>query len=160
MRGRPSNEWLIMLGGIVLLIFVFMRQVREVQGQGELAAVSGTVGSLRTAFVLHHLHLRAALKPEPSDVEVRNPFLLLDHLPTNYRGEIRAAQADFVAPGSWVFDPECVCVGYLPLYSQWLDAPSGSNMVWLMVSPPPAPFQLNFREDYRWQGQTLDAFRP
>ena len=45
-------EWSLLAAVIVLLVLLFARQVRVIQGQGELAAVKSTLGALRTALVL------------------------------------------------------------------------------------------------------------
>ena len=61
-----------------------------------------------------------------------------------------------VPAGSWFFDPDCICVGYLPAQGEWLVSPNGNDVVWLQVSDPPAPFQLRIKEAYVWQGQKVD----
>jgi len=147
-------EWSILALVIVLLLWVFAHKVREVHGQAELAAVRATLGNLRTAFVIDHLRRSvpsgagAALQP--------NPFELLQRRQPNYFGEARAAQALAAPAGSWVFDPACVCIGYLPLNADWLQSPHGDVMAWYQIEGARGPLQLSAKEAYVWQGQALN----
>ena len=65
--------------------------------------------------------------------------------------EVAAAPA-----GSWVFDTDCVCVGYLPMYPQWFDSPSGDVMAWYQVHGAPGPLLLLAKEAYVWQDQVMN----
>lgn len=178
---RRTIEWGLLLLLLLAVALVFARKVREVQGLAELAAVRSTLGALRTALVIDHLQqaIRAAesdalptapvaptaaavasapavLAAAPGTARA-NPFLLLQREPPNYAGVMRAARAPYeMAPGNWMFDPVCVCIGYLPIYGEWLQAPSGDSMLWLQVSPPPGPLMLRLREAYRWQGMPIE----
>lgn len=146
-----------MLGLLLLVSGWFMHQVRQVQGQAELAAVVGTVGSLRTALALDQIQKATQGEPLSAGQAVRrNPFQLLGRLPYNYRGEMPTAEAYRQPPGSWVYAPDCACVGYLPQETSWLHSPLDDAMVWLQVSAPPDTQLLRFRERYRWQGQPVD----
>lgn len=149
-------EWSILAVVILLLLLVFVRQVWVVKGQAELAAVKTTLGALRTAFVLDHLHNEVRSRASPVGLVQHNPFELLQRHPVNYRGEVTAAAAAAVPAGSWVFDPVCTCVGYLPMHAEWLDSPSGAAMVWYEVSGEPGPLQLTAKEIYTWHGQELN----
>ncbi len=145
---------------LVLLLVVsgwFMVQVRQVQGQAELAAVVGTVGSLRTALALDQVqHAAQGEAMSAAQAVRRNPFKLLGHTPYNYRGVMAMSEAYRQVPGSWVYEPECACVGYLPQGAGWLQSPLDDAMLWLQVSAPPDTQLLRFRERYRWQGQPVD----
>ncbi len=148
-------EWSLLAALIVALALVFAYKVHVVRGQAELAAVKSTLGALRTAFVIDHLQRSvtpggAVAAPQP------NPFVLLQRRPSNYFGQWSAADAATLSGGSWVFDPYCVCVGYLPLYPEWLESPSGDTMAWYRVDGAPGPWQLTAKEAYRWQGQVLN----
>lgn len=95
--------------------------------------------SLRTAFVLDFLHKKVATGNSPVTLIQRNPFELLERRPVNYFGEVSSAEAGAVPTGSWVFDPVCACVGYLPIYAQWFDSRNGDIMAWYQVSGAPGP---------------------
>jgi hypothetical protein len=149
-------EWSILAVVIVLLVLVFVRQVWVLKGQAELSAVKTTLGALRTAFVLDHLHSKVASRALPVWLVQHNPFELLQRYPVNYLGEMTAAAAQTLPPGSWVFDPACTCVGYLPLHAEWLDSPSGDVMAWFRVEGEPGPLQLTAIEAYVWQDQVMN----
>jgi hypothetical protein len=164
-RGRlPTGssrmlEWGVLGCVVAVLLFVLGQKMREVQGQGESAAIRSTLGALRTAMVLHQLQLNVAGVQGTVASAQRNPFDMLASRPVNYGGETRGAAGvteDVLVPGRWVFDPDCRCVGYAPLNPQWLDSPSGSATIWLQISMPGGAPQLNARELYRWQGVPLD----
>ena len=69
-------EWSLLAAVIVLLVLLFARQVRVIQGQGELAAVKSTLGALRTALVLDHLRQNVQSGKAPVGFTQRNPFEL------------------------------------------------------------------------------------
>lgn len=153
---RRLVEWSLLGLVIAALVVVFGRQVQNVQGQAELASFKGTLGALRTALVVQHLQQRVGQGSSIVAPLQRNPFLLLERLPINYAGDLGTGRAGEVPAGKWIFDADCACVGYAPLYPHWLDSPSGDGMVWFSVSPPPGPLQLTPRERYLWQGQAMD----
>lgn len=148
-------EWSLVAALIVLLALVFGHKVRVVRGQAELAAVKSTLGALRTAFVIDHLHTSVAGSESVAATQP-NPFELLERRPVNYFGPISAANAATVPGGSWVFDPVCVCIGYLPIYPEWFDSPSGDVMAWYRIEGAPGPWQLTAKEAYVWQGQAMN----
>jgi len=162
-RSSPQDvpSWSRLAGGaplagvIVVLGLVFARQVRVLQGQAELAAVKTTLGALRTTLVIDHLQKSVVAGNSPVALAQRNPFELLQRQPVNYRGEMTPAAAAAAPAGRWVFDPGCICVGYLPIYAQWFDSPSGDAMAWYQVSGAPGPLQLTAKEAYVWQGQAM-----
>jgi hypothetical protein len=47
-------------------------------------------------------------------------------------------------------------VGYLPIWGEWLNSPSGDVMLWYRVAGANGPLQLTAREAYSWQGQVPD----
>lgn len=151
-------EWSLLAGLILVLTLVFVHQMRVLQGQAELAAVKSTLGALRVALVIDHLHNNVVAGTSPVVSAQHNPFELLQRHPVNYRGEMTAAEAAAApAPaGSWVFDPVCACVGYLPMHAQWFDSPSGDIMAWYRVEGAPGPLQLTAKEAYVWQGQVMN----
>ena len=103
-------------------------------------------------------HLRKKVASENPSVAPaqHNPFELLQRRPLNYLGQMSAAQAAAVPAGSWVFDPICVCVGYLPIYAEWFASPSGDGMAWYQVSGAPGPLQVTPKEAYVWQEQVMN----
>jgi hypothetical protein len=149
-------EWGMLLVLVLVVIGVFGRQARVVQGQAERATVISTLGALRTALVIAHLQKTLdANKPIAAPVQ-RNPFMLLASVPPNYAGEFGALQMEHVAPGSWVFDPDCNCIGYLPLYAEWLESPPNTQAAWFTLHGAPGPMQISARENYVWQGQVVN----
>lgn len=157
---RPSTrrglEWSLLLIVVLLVAGFYVREFRFVQGQGEAAAVKTTLGALRTALLMDHLKGvvdgTAAARPAQA-----NPFALLAQLPANYAGvrDRHTAPAPQQA-GSWVFDADCHCIGYLPLYPQGLNTPTDAPALWFRVSKPPGPLQIRAMQHYVWQGQVLD----
>lgn len=149
-------EWSLLLAVLVVLVLVFARQVRVMRAQGELAAVRSTLGALRTALVIDHLR-KNVMDGSSSVARVqRNPFELLQRRPANYLGEMTPAQAVAAPAGSWVFDPDCACVGYVPMDPQWFDSPSGEAMAWYQLQGAPGPLQLLAKEAYVWQGLVMN----
>jgi len=151
------KEWGIAALLVAALVVVFMKYMREVQAQGEYAAVRTTLGALRTALVIEHLQRHVA--PVADSVTAkppRSPFDLLELRPANYAGVVSADKAQSVPAGSWVFDPACPCIGYRPLDDGWLDSPSGDVMAWYQLGGAPGPLQLTARERYKWQDHILD----
>lgn len=160
---RRMVEWslvgAVVTGLTAVDVVVTGKKSREVDGMAEAAAVKNSLAGLRTAFVLHYLakQVSATGANDPSRSAVqRNPFDLLEAYPSNYAGVMRESQAAQLQPGKWIFDPVCVCVGYLPLLPEWLSSASGDRMAWFAVSAPPEPFMLTKRESYLWQGSPLD----
>ena len=153
---RRMVEWLILALVILLLALVFARQMRMLQGQAELSAIKTMLDALRTALVIDHLRKKVASEGASVTLTQHNPFELLQRYPFNYLGEMSPAQAQLAPGGSWVFDPVCVCVGYLPIWSEWFDSPSGDLMAWFRISGASGPLQLTAKEAYFWQGQIMN----
>jgi hypothetical protein len=149
-------EWSVLVGVIIVLGLVFVRQARVVQGQAELAAVKSTLGALRTAFVIDYSRQQMPVGATVPTTLQPNPFELLEHRPLNYRGAMSAAEAIMAPAGGWVFDPVCICVGYLPLDAQWFHSPRGDLIAWYQVSGKPGPLQLTVKEAYMWQGHVMN----
>jgi hypothetical protein len=149
-------EWGILAVLIFTLVGTFGRQLRVVQGQTELAALQYTLGALRTALVLEHLRHTVAGDTKSVATPQRNPFLLLDTVPANYAGERAVLQLESTAPGSWVFDPVCSCVGYVLRYPQWLDSPADLPALWFSVAGSTAPLSIRAADTYVWQGQVIN----
>lgn len=152
---RRMVEWGILALVVLALAGVFVYRMQSVQAQAEGAAVGSTLGALRTAFVLDHLQ-RQAHRTQGAVADIQhNPFELLERQPTNYRGAMSFSQADSLPAGSWIFDPACACIGYLPIWPQWFDSPSGDVMAWFHIHGDPGPLQITPNEAYAWHGVLL-----
>lgn len=149
-------EWGILLAVLLALIGVYGQQTRSLQAQAELATIQSTVGALRTSLVIAHLHSQVRPGAQADLASQRNPFKVLDTPPANYAGLVAMSDIVNVAPGSWVFDQDCACVGYRPLNPQWLTSATASPALWFRVSPPPGVLQLTPLEAYSWQGQVIN----
>lgn len=154
--GMRMVEWSLLAGVVLMLVWVFVRQVQVLQGQAELAAVRTTLGALRTALVIDFLKQNIAGKSSAAARLQGNPFEMLQRHPVNYRGEMTPAEAVLAPAGSWVFDPVCVCVGYAPINNQWFESPSGRRMAWYQLSGASGPVQLTAQEVYVWQSQAMN----
>ena len=148
-------QWSLLGAVIVVLILFFVRHVRVLQGQAELSTVKSTLQVLRMALQIDHLQNSLTAGQLSVAQRQRNPFELLQQRPSNYLGEMSRAQAGVAPSGSWVFDRDCVCVGYLPLDAHWFDSPSGDVMAWYAVSGAPGPLRLTAKESYIWQDRAL-----
>ncbi len=154
--GRMAIEWGLLTLVIVVLMVALGREVAQVRGQAERAAIQTTLGALRTALAVEHLRQAVDAGRGAVAVAQRNPFQLLQSVPPNYAGEYGALQLSELAQGRWVFDADCVCVGYQPLYPEWIDSPKGIGVLWFRISTPPGPLQISAQDRYVWQGQLLN----
>lgn len=154
--GRRLVEWSLLVIFVLVVVTLFLRQTRVVHSQAELAAVKTTIAALRTAMALHELEIQVARQASLVAGQQRNPFTFLQRKPLNYMGEMDLTAAEKSAPGSWIFDPGCGCVGYLPIDPQWAFGSNGGKLIWLRVSAPNEPPQLRSLQAYEWRGQTLD----
>lgn len=159
--GRRLVMACIMAGTLsVLMVKYGQRDFGDVQAQIEVAAIKTNLGGLRTAFVIDYLAHQVTVSPgaglvQPMAAQRTNPFLLLHRMPSNYAGERHASEITNLAPGSWLFDPACSCIGYRPIYPSWLSSPSGAGILWFDVVGAPGLLQLTPRETYVWRGEVL-----
>jgi hypothetical protein len=153
---RRLTEWSLLVLVLGVVVWAFGHQVRVVQGMGERAAVQSTLGAVRTALVIDHMQTSMRSADTGNAVRQNNPFLLLRSSPANYAGNTTRADMEAVAPGSWVFDPDCVCIGYRLLYPQWLESPVGAEGVWFRIESTAGPLQVTPLERYLWQGVEVD----
>ncbi len=151
--GRRVLEWSLLLLVIVLVAGWYVQAFRVVQAQGEAAAVKTTLGALRTALLIDYLKGVAEGAPAARPVSA-NPFLLLDRVPPNYAGQHGQSGQPQTA-GTWVFDAQCRCIGYEPLYPQGLNTPADAPGLWFRISAKP-PLQIQALQAYRWLDETLD----
>jgi len=144
---------------VLALMVLFGRYAREVHAQSELAAIRATLGAMRTALVVEHLRQQTAQGVTPSPLVTDrsvNPVELLGKLPAGYIGEVRLAEINQVPAGSWVYAPDCACVGYLPLDADWLEQTSSDGWLWFAMARIDAVLQLHTKEKYRWRGERVD----
>jgi hypothetical protein len=149
-------EWSLVATVIGVVALVLSQQSRVVRGQGELAAVKSTLGALRTALVIDFVRQKARSDGPGVAMTQRNPFELLQRRPRNYLGEMARSKAVFAPAGSWVFDVDCECVGYVPVHGEWFNSPSGDVMAWYDVRGAPGPLEMVAKEVYVWQNQVMD----
>ena len=136
---------------VLVFVGIFGHYVRVIQGQGERAAVLSTLGALRTALVIDHVQ-HAATGGSNSTRAALNPFLVVQTPPLNYRGEMTVTQLLAAPAGSWVFDPQCGCIGYLPLDPAWHSAADGTAVLWFKVVAGTGVLELAAQAPYVWQG--------
>jgi hypothetical protein len=153
---RRLVEWSLVALLMGVLALVFLHQVRVIQRQAEFAGIKSTLGALRSAFVMQYLQAQLPGQNSSATQLQRNPFELLDHRPVNYRGVIQPKDLNLVVNGSWVFEPVCSCVAYLPLDAAEFDSASGDAVAWFVVNTSTEPYQLMPKEAYVWQGQVLN----
>lgn len=153
---RRLTEWSLLVLVLGAVAWAFGHQVRVVQGMGERAAVQSTLGAVRTALVIDHMHAAVLSTGAGNAARQRNPFLLLRSVPVNYAGNVTRANMESVAPGNWVSDPDCGCIGYRLLYPQWLESSTDPGVVWFRIGSTAGPLQVTPLERYRWQGVVVD----
>ena len=144
------TEWSLVALVLLALGFAFEREIRSLQAQSERVFVTSTVASMRTALVLNRL--ARELRPDDATLVVKNPFLLLQQVPTNFAGEVPMRNIYRVAPGSWVFDPECACVGYRLMYPEWLEPAQEVGAIWFQISKTGNNQSLKPQANYVWLG--------
>lgn len=153
--GSRMVEWGLLAIVILILGGIFGYYAYRVQGQAERAAIMSTLGALRTALVVDHLSRVVAPQQRGEPSASDNPFDALQRLPANYGGVVQGRSVDAIAPGNWVFDPACPCVGYKPLHLEWLESPPDVEVLWFEVRQEAAVRQLHPLAAYRWQGQSI-----
>ncbi|MEO7107620.1 MAG: hypothetical protein ABIZ09_14690 [Rhodoferax sp.] len=150
---RRLLEWGIVALVLIGLIWAFGREVRSLQGQSEKVLVWSTLASLRTALVINQLARR--VRPDDRSLVENDPFKLLERVPPNFAGEMPMRDAYVAAPGSWLFDVECRCVGYRLLYPEWLEPPQETDTIWFRIGAVNNEARLIPLAEYRWFGQRL-----
>lgn len=148
-------EWGVLAIVVLIIAGALGYYGRRVQAEAERATVISSLGALRTAFVLDHLQHTVRDAGGNSPPTQVNPFLLLSQPLLNYRGEQSVVKSLSTVPGSWLYDPQCQCVGYAPLDPDWSDLPSGSTLMWFKVSEGPGARQLTAVQTYQWRGMEI-----
>ncbi len=152
---RRVFEWGVVTLVLMALIWTVGREARVVQGQGERVAVRATLATLRTALAIDQLMPAVSMKGGTHTPMPKNPFTLVESVPSNYVGEQTLRNIYSVAPGSWVFDPERGCVGYRLLYPEGLDPEQEADAIWFRVGGIEQGPRLSPQAEYRWYGQSL-----
>ncbi len=150
---RRLTEWCLVALILLGLGFAFEREIRSLQGQSERVFVWSTLASLRTALVINRLARQ--VRPDDASLIEKNPFRLLQQLPPNYAGELPMRNVHLVPPGSWLFDPDCPCVGYRLLYPEWLEPAQEVGVVWFRLGNTEGSPSLTPLADYLWLGAHL-----
>ncbi len=153
--GLPSTrmvEWSILIVVVLVIVAVAGHSIRLLQGQAERSTVLSTLGALRTSLVIAHLQQVSAASTGSFSAVPPNPFLALQTLPQNYRGEFTVNDLIATPLSGWVFDPLCACAGYVPLDAGWSDDPSPASALWFKVGPGPGPRLLTAQATYTWRG--------
>ena len=150
---RPF-EWAVVVAVVTLALVSVNRQYRDLEGQAEYAAIQSVLGSMRTALVLDFLQRRLAAE-SPHAGPLKNPVLLLQPLPT-YAGDLGMARQSEARPGNWLFDAECVCVGYRPLNPEWLEPAQDFPAIWFQLRDNHGAPELTPMRAYRWHGVPIN----
>ena len=145
-------EWGILAVVLLVLAGALAHHVIDIRGQGERAAVLSTLGAIRTSLVIDHLQRASKGAAAGKEITSANPFLTLQYLPPNYRGEMAVPKALELPPGSWMYDPQNLSIGYMPQDSQWYDANSGTRILWFRTDFGPGPRVLIPLAPYVWRG--------
>lgn len=149
-------EWGLLGVLLAVVLAVGMFYARVLRTQAEFAALQFTLGRLRMALIVSHVD--AAVHPKlyaRRDV-APNPFNLLQTPIANYAGEAPAARLLTSPPGTWVYDRDCTCVGYLPMGLEWEHETGPSTApAWFRVDISSGVPQLFALQTYKWNGQVL-----
>jgi hypothetical protein len=153
---RRVTEWGIVTLVLLVLIVVLWRQALVMQAQTERVAVRATLAAIRAGLVVDQLVRQVRPNVANSAPLGKNPFTLLQAPPPNYAGERTLGNIYSVPPGSWVFDPDCRCVGYRLLYPRWLEPEQEADAIWFRVETTPQDSRLVEQAGYRWFGQKIN----
>lgn len=147
-------EWSVLALVVLGFAGVFGHYAQRVHSLAERAAVLTTLGALRTALVLGHLH--TAVRDAPDAPVSANPFDALAQRPATYAGSVTGRDVGAVAPGQWVFDAECGCIGYKPLYLDWLQSREQLQALWFQRRGRGSTTLLVPLDRYVWHDQLVE----
>lgn len=153
----PLFEWGTLALVVCVVVLFVWREARQVQMLAESSAVQTNLRQLRTALINDYLQgevQRQQTTKVPRALE-NNPFLLLDKPLTNYAGVVPMGAVSTAQQGTWVFDPACPCVGYLPLFPGDLVKNSDVAVLWFRVVSAQGPRKLEAWAEYRWAGVVI-----
>ena len=149
-------EWSILALVVLGFAGVFGYYAQRVHSQAERAAVLSALGALRTALVLEHLHTTVGAAPAAQAPAFDNPFDVLAQRPATYAGNVTGRDVGAVAPGQWVFDADCGCIGYKPLYLDWLQSGERLEALWFQRRGRGNATLLVPLDRYVWDGQLIE----
>lgn len=149
-------EWSILVVVLLAFVWFFGQYSKRVYSQAERAQVLTTLGALRTGMVLGHLHSTVQGNSKAGVKRSANPFDALDATPPNFGGEVVGRDVASVHPGQWVFDVQCGCVGYKPLYLDWLESQEKLDALWFQQRSLGAIGVLVPLDAYIWHGQRVE----
>ena len=155
--GARMVEWCILTLVLLGFVWFFGQHVRRIHSQAERAQVLSTLGALRTAMVLSHLQAEVPGSGKPLVApDSANPFDALGYRLPNYGGEVSARDVGAVPSGQWVYDAQCGCIGYKPLYLDWLESRENLEALWFQRRSLGAVGVLVPLDRYVWQGQLVE----
>lgn len=149
-------EWSILALVVLALAWALGRYAQRVHAQAERAAVLSTLGAIRTAMVIEHLQRKVQGSSASSATSLGNPFDTARNYPPNYAGEVQGRNVRHVAPGQWVFDPQCACIGYKPLYAEGLQSLDRLDTLWFQRRTQGDVGTLAPLDRYVWFGQAVE----
>lgn len=155
--GVRMVEWGVLALLVLGFTWVFGQYAQRVHSQAERASVLTTLGALRTALVIQHLrHEVSGTVPADAQAASANPFDAVEQYPASYAGLVRGRDVGAVAPGQWVFDAECVCIGYKPMYLDWLDSGEKLEALWFQRRGSGGASLLVPLDRYVWHAQLVE----
>lgn len=153
---RALIEWGLVGVVLAVLALTFVHHARAVSDQLEVASVKTTVAALRTALALHHVGRVGAGAQDDAALIEQGPFGLLQQRPVNFAGAVRHARTAVLAQGSWVYDPDCACVGYTPQGNQWRFGSEPPATIWFQFVAGQAAPRLQPMGRYVMRGQPIE----
>lgn len=147
-------EWSLLSLLVLAVMSALYYYARMVHAQAERAAVLTTLGALRTALIVQQLPV-VAHSATDSSAQNPNPFDSLTTLPAAYAGTVQGRDVAAVADGQWVFDEGCACIGYKPLYPEWLQTDDGLRVLWFQHRGSGNTSQWVALGQYVWQDQPI-----
>lgn len=145
-------EWSILALVVLGFAGLFGHYTQRVHSQAERAAVLTTLGALRTALVLEQLHPTV----RTVTTSIANPLDALAQYPATYAGTVTGRDVAAVAPGQWVFDDDCACIGYKPTYLDWLQSNQQLQALWFQRRGRGSATLLVPLDRYVWDGLLVE----
>jgi hypothetical protein len=149
-------EWCLLALVVLGFVGVFGHYAKRVHSQAERAAVLTTLGALRTAMVLEHLQTAMGDASAKVLLQSDNPFDALEQYPASYAGQVKGRDVGAVVPGQWVFDAQCGCIGYKPLYLDWLESREHLDTLWFQRRKGGSASLLVPLDRYVWHDQLVE----
>lgn len=149
-------EWCILALVILGFVWAFGYYAKRVHSQAERAALLSTLGALRTALVVGQLQTAVGATLAPAAPVSVNPFDALAQPPATYAGRVNGRDVGAVPAGTWVFDAQCGCIGYKPLYLDWLESTEQLDALWFQRRGSGSAVFLVPLDRYVWQDQLIE----